>query len=73
MLPGESLGIYGYKCECGRTHKLRICRSNAGYYLGYFCPKEGPISRETDYVPSAVTAARALRVILQGKGQYYLR
>lgn len=35
MLPGETLGIYGYT--------------------------------------SAVTAARALRVILQGKGQYYLR
>jgi len=37
------------KCDCGRTMELEVCRSNAGYYLGFECQCSGPYSRETDY------------------------
>lgn len=48
------LGTVGIKekhqCSCGATMPLSVLNTPAGYYLGYFCPHEGPYSRETDYM-----------------------
>jgi len=58
MLPRECLGLEPYACECGKTHKLQVCRSNAGFYLGYWC--YAPLSRESDYFPTKEAADLAL-------------
>ena len=48
--PGELAGWQKeIKCSCGETMPMQVCRSNAGYYLGYYCPGCGPHSRETAY------------------------
>ena len=70
MLPGECLGVNGYECECGEVHHLQVCRSNAGYYLGYYCPEEGPISRETGYFTSRKLAEVALMETITGSEKY---
>jgi hypothetical protein len=50
-LEGELKGFNGVTCTCGAKLTLQVCRSAAGYYLGYFCTCSGPISRETGYYP----------------------
>jgi hypothetical protein len=49
--PGELRGFQrSLTCSCCRTEiPLRVCESNAGFYLGYFCDNCGPYSRETGY------------------------
>jgi len=47
-LQGELSGLNGVVC-CGKTLVLQVCRSAAGFYLGYICASCGPISRETGY------------------------
>ena len=48
------LGTVGLKlehrCSCGTVMPLKVLNTPAGYYLGYWCPSEGPYSRETDYM-----------------------
>jgi len=52
-LEGELLGLNGAACaECGRALSLQVCESGAGFYLGYFCGRCGPMSRETGYYPT---------------------
>lgn len=47
---GELKGLGGIECEnCGSHLSLQVCKSNAGYYLGYYCECCGPYSRETGY------------------------
>ena len=54
MLPGEIVGNTVTTCtECGTELTLGVYRSAAGYYLGFFCPQDGPYSSEE-------SAARAL-------------
>lgn len=68
MLPGECNGADGYTCVGDGdddSHKeiklvLQVCSSAAGFYLGYICPKCGPISRETGYFKSWAKANAAL-------------
>ena len=51
-LPGEITGNRTgqfHKCSCGEQLPLEVLRSNAGYYIGYFCPQCGPWSRESGY------------------------
>ena len=48
-IEGELAGLSGVTCNCGHNLNLRVLRSAAGYYLGYFCPHCGPYSRETGY------------------------
>ena len=58
-LPGETVGksITAINCtECGKVLYLEVCRSNAGYYLGYKCSKCGPFSRESGYYPTGQDA-----------------
>lgn len=38
-------------CDCGAILPLRVLKSNAGHYLGFFCLSHGPYSRETEYMP----------------------
>jgi len=62
MLPGECLGMNGAVCsECGETLVLKVCKSNAGYYLGYWCTRDGPESRETGYFDTEAEAKEALK------------
>lgn len=68
MLPGECNGVGGYTCVGDgddESHgeiklKLEVLHSAAGYYLGYTCPKCGPISRESGYFKSRAEADAAL-------------
>lgn len=60
-LPGELKGTRGTVCsDCGNDLPLQVCRSAAGYYLGYICPECGPYSRETGYYPSREAAEAEL-------------
>lgn len=64
-IEGELNGLGGVTCDHdgeGTPTKLelKICRSAAGHYLGYFCPQCGPYSRETGYFNSHQDAERAL-------------
>jgi hypothetical protein len=75
-LPGELLGIDGATCiVCGRKLELQVCLSNAGYYLGYECDTDGPISRESMYFRSYEQAQDALRspVLFLRDTQYHGR
>lgn len=61
-LPGEkeSKSITAINCtECGKVLYLEVLRSNAGYYLGYKCSKDGPFSRESGYYPTEQAAFSA--------------
>ena len=60
-LEGELKGICGTECmDCGTWLELQVCRSGAGYYLGYMCDCCGPYSRESGYFPSYDIAKDAL-------------
>ena len=57
----ELKGLDGTVCGNCRMHLLLgIQRSAAGYYLGYFCSRCGPYSRETGYYTSLEAATEAL-------------
>jgi len=62
MLRGECAGLDGYDCECGKRHELQVLYSyeEEGWYLGYTCPENGPISKETRCFPSYEPASAIL-------------
>jgi hypothetical protein len=61
MLPGECVGSLTETCfDCRSEMVIRVCRSAAGYYLGFLCPKCGPYSRESGYFPTRDDATAAL-------------
>ena len=72
-LPGEMSGLDGTVCECGAELKLKVLRSAAGHYLGYFCPGCGPYSRETGYFRTRKEAAIELDRVQQGEVSSKLR
>ena len=40
-----------YKCDnCGERLPVKICESNAGYYVGMACPICGPYARISGYM-----------------------
>jgi len=64
-LEGELKGLSGTICDyCGTILGLRVQRSAAGYYLGYWCMCSGPYSRETGYYSTKIEAEKALRAWL---------
>jgi len=65
-LPGELKGLKGTQCSCKRWMKLDVQHSNAGYYLGYFCDRCGPWSRETGYYRDRTEAKDALNKYQKG-------
>jgi ribosomal protein L37AE/L43A len=60
-LPGECVNDVETTCvECGEHMKIQVCRSAAGYYVGFWCDRCGPYSRESGYYPTAEAAQKAL-------------
>ena len=43
-----------------RLQQAQVLRSAAGYYVGFFCPRCGPYSRESGYYASFDEAQEAL-------------
>jgi len=63
-LEGETLcgkgGTYELSCDdCGELIPFKVCRSNAGFYVGTWC-KCGPYSRESAYYGTVEGAEQAL-------------
>lgn len=48
-------------CECKHILKIEVLSSPAGYYIGFFCPKCGPYSRESGYYSNKIKASEALK------------
>ena len=61
MLNGETIASGApYKCEdCGVVLKLKVLKSNAGYYIGSQC-ECGPYSRESHYYKNFESANKDL-------------
>jgi hypothetical protein len=60
-LPGECVNDVITNCiECGDELVIHVCRSNAGYYIGFFCDECGPYSRESGYYTTSNAAQVAL-------------
>lgn len=49
------------KCDCGERMKIDVHKSNAGYYIGYWCKNCGPYSRESEYFREKSTAEDELK------------
>ena len=50
MLPGECVEDVTTACtECNEKLDIGVYQSNAGYYIGFWCPNCGPYSRESGY------------------------
>lgn len=60
-LPEETihLGASPYCCQKSPL-ELKVLRSNAGYYIGTWCPNCGPYSRESHYYGTKEEAQHAL-------------
>ena len=49
-LPGECVRDVATNCvECGAHLEIQVCKSMAGYYVGFWCDRCGPYSRESGY------------------------
>lgn len=66
-LLGETVGEVNTRCVCGETLEIKVLRSAAGYYIGFFCDKCGPYSRESGYYPNRETAERMLHLSYFGR------
>tara|TARA_R100001086_G_scaffold142583_1_gene74953 strand:- start:492 stop:704 length:213 start_codon:yes stop_codon:yes gene_type:complete len=47
--------------EC-KVKGPQVCRSAAGFYIGYYCPDCGPYDRVSTYFPTEEVAERALQI-----------
>jgi hypothetical protein len=60
MLPGETIASGASPICCGNTPlELKVLRSNA-FYIGTFCDRCGPYSRESGYFATREEAEAAL-------------
>ena len=60
-LPGECVRDVATTCvECGAHLEIQVCKSMAGYYVGFWCGACGPYSRESGYYRSYEEAEKAL-------------
>jgi len=46
--------------ECDFPLPLKVLKSAAGYYIGYFCPNCGPYNRITGYYKTSEEAQKVL-------------
>lgn len=46
--------------ECNSELPIKVCFSQAGYYIGRFCPECGPYSRNSGYYPSKDAVQKAI-------------
>ena len=62
VLPGETVatGAPMACLDCKKALKVRVCKSAAGYYVGFLCPDCGPHSRESGYYKTEKEAEEAL-------------
>lgn len=61
-LPGETIRLGASPYCCGAKLPLKVLQSNAGFYIGTFCPQcFSPYSRESHYYPSWEEAQDALK------------
>mgnify|MGYP003594745806 CR=1 FL=1 len=62
-MTGEATGRNIIRCEdCGERLPNKVCRSNAGYYVGKECPNCGPYSRESGYHKTYESAEKELKM-----------
>jgi hypothetical protein len=60
-LPGECVNARETIChECGTELEIDIQKSAAGFYIGFWCGRCGPYSRESGYYRSYEDAEKAL-------------
>ena len=65
-LSGECVRDVATICvECGAHLEIQVCKSMAGHYIGFWCDRCGPYSRESGYYQSREEAEKAL-----SKGTY---
>jgi hypothetical protein len=73
-LQGETNGLHGTTCPaCKARLALRVCSSNAGWYLGYWCGECGPVSRETGHYASVYIAETQLDRVRAGREPWKVR
>jgi hypothetical protein len=72
-VPGELSGLHGATCNCGAELELQVCESAAGHYLGYWCDRCGPWSRETGYYKDKYVAAAQLERARVGRVPWKVR
>jgi hypothetical protein len=60
-VPGECVNDTRTTCfDCQTELHIQVLRSAAGFYIGFFCPRCGPYSRESGYYRSREEAENAL-------------
>jgi len=60
-LPGECVRDVETTCvDCGARLEIQVCKSMAGYYVGFWCGACGPYSRESGYYRSYEETEKAL-------------
>lgn len=61
-LQGEIVGESKTTCiNCGEEMEAKVCRSAAGWYIGFFCGNCGPYSRESGYYRTMEEATKAMQ------------
>lgn len=60
MITGECVNDDTVKCDCGKILKIGVYKSNAGYYIGFWCDNCGPYSRESNYYKTRAEAQQCL-------------
>jgi len=74
VMPGETVNSDTTTClDCETELKIKVLKSNAGYYIGFFCPNCGPYSRESGYYKYFSDAEEALTIEKELKIKTYGR
>ena len=60
MIIGECVNDDTVRCSCGKILKIGVYKSNAGYYIGFWCDNCGPYSRESNYYKTRAEAQQCL-------------
>lgn len=73
MASPEEIGHIDTKCDiCHTELPAQVLKSGAGYYIGTFCPKDGPYSRESGYYGSREEATKSLEAKTFGRSTAFL-
>lgn len=73
-LKGETVLSGGSSiCDCGVKLSFKVCRSQAGFYVGTWCDVCGPWSRESHYFQSREEAEAALTDYQKTGNEFVMR
>ena len=61
MIRGETIMSGANPRCCGKVLKFEVLQSPAGYYIGTYCKRCGPYSRETGYYSTKDKAQKHLK------------